>query len=146
MAGTAVLPASILEELEHFLEMIHLGVGPKNAAVACNWTFKQLPEFQEAMKYARERSIESIEAKAFELARAGNVPMIQMILFSHAADKGWRPPTQRVAVTHQGAIKVEQLQAAKAAMLEVMYEHGTDALAVGGPLDNDIMDAEIVES
>lgn len=151
MTDTMIAPPAVMESLPEFLAMIQNGVGPKNAAIACNWTIRQLrdlealPQFQEAMAIAKEQAIESIEQKAYELAKAGNVPMIQMILFCQAADKGWRPPTHRVAVQHGGTVVVEKIQATKAALLQIMQENGVGALALGGPLDGDIVDAEVVD-
>lgn len=150
MTDTLIAPA-ILDTMEEFLYMIQRGVGPKNAAVACGWTMRQLkelesmPQFQEAMGVAQDQRTESVEQKVFELAMAGNVPMIQLYLYCQASEKGWRPPAQRVSVHHQGTIAVEKVQATKAALLEIMREQGSAALAIGGPLDADIVDAEVVD-
>lgn len=148
------IPPNVLATMDSFLSMIQTGTGPLNAAVAAGWTIRQFrdleanPQFQAAMAVALEQRIEGIEEKAYELARAGNVPMIQMILYSHASDKGWRPPAQRVAVHHGGTVKVEQVMATKAALRELMAENGVSALAFGGPLDPtdpEIVDAEVVD-
>jgi hypothetical protein len=145
------IPERVLATMPQFLEDIRRGVGPKNAAVAAGWTIKQLrelegnPQFQEAMEVAKDQLIESVETEAFRLALSGNVPMITMILYNKGRDRGWAPPTQRVAVQHGGSVKVEAIQATKAALRELMAENGATALGYGGPLDAPIIDAEVVD-
>jgi hypothetical protein len=149
--ATAMIDPVLLDSMKDFLEMVQGGVGPKNAAVACGWTLRQLaeleanPQFQEAMAATLERRTESIEERVVKLALRDNVPMIQLYLYCQAADRGWRPPTQRVAVQHGGTVVVEKIQATKAALLEIMRENGVKTLALGGPLDGDIVEAEVVD-
>ncbi len=150
MTDTMIASPAVMETLPDFMEMILRHVGPKNAAVACGWTLRQLaelerlPQFQEMMAAAQDRRIESVEQVAYELAEKGNVPMIQMILYCQAADKGWRPPTQRVSHHVQGTVAIEKVEATKEALRQIMLENGVKMLASGGPLD-EIEDAEIVE-
>lgn len=146
------LPAAVLERLEEYLTLRAGNRGRLNSALAVGWTPRQLrdaervPGFQEAVASARELGLESIEEKAYELAEDGNVPMIQMILYCHGADRGWRPPTQRVAVQHQGTITVERIQAVTSAARQLMQQHGGKSLALGALEgdDDDIAEAEIV--
>lgn len=148
---TALLPKQILDDLPEFLQMVQDGVGVKSAAIACKWSLRQLkdlesmPQFQEALAVAREQKLEALEKKSYEMALQGNVPMMQMWLYCQGADRGWRPPAQRVHHQHQGTIGVEKVQATKAALLQIMQEHGVEALAIGGPLDGTIVDAEVVD-
>jgi len=151
--STDLLSPVVLDGMEEFLGMISKGVGPKNAAIAVGWSLRQLRELQsdaqfvEVMEAAGEQLIESIEEKSAQMAQAGNVPMIQMWLYCKGADRGWRPPTHRVNVSHQGTPAAERVLAVTSAALELMAKHGHQALALGGPLDemDHIVDAEVVD-
>lgn len=154
MTMTDVLPASVLEGMEMFLDLVRGGTGHKNAAIAAGWTLRQLadlermPQFQEAVAAANEQMLESVEEKAVHMALAGNVPMIQMILYCKAPDRGWRPPAQRVNVNHGGTVAVERVSAVREAARAIIGEHGGTALAIGalGEGDDDgIIDAEVVD-
>jgi hypothetical protein len=100
------------------------------------------------MAVAKEIGLESIEERAYRLAEKDNVPMIQMILYCHGADRGWKPPTQRVAVNHGGTVHVERVQAVSSAVREHLERHGVEMLAIDSPLDedDDIEEAEIVDA
>jgi len=82
-----------------------------------------------------------------EYGATHNTPMIQMWLYCHGQDRGWRPPTHRVNVSHQGTPAAERVLAVTSAALELMAKHGHQALALGGPLDKmeDVVDAEVVD-
>ena len=143
MTDVLAKPA-ILDRLQEFVEFVCAGRGPLNAALAVGWTPKDLreletsPQFQQLMGECETRKLESLEQVAFEMAMNKNASMLQMILYCKGAERGWRPPTQRVAVHHQGTVAVETIEATKKALLEIMAEHGAEALAIGGPLDGAI--------
>jgi len=145
----AVLTKMVSETIEEFIELVVGGVGKLNAALAVGWTPRQLreletdPDFNLLMEQCSIRQIESVEQVAYELAIARSVPMIQMILYCKGADRGWRPPTQRVAVNHQGTVAVERVNAVRQAAIELMERHGPEMLAIGGPLDS-IDEADVV--
>lgn len=148
MKGLAVIHPNLGEDMLDFFELIADGAGPLNAALAVGWTPRKLrelsknPEFAEMMLECQERCIESIEQKARELARKGNMTAIQLVLFCQAPERGWRPPTQRVAVSQNIQVKHEVVEAAKAAVLHAIDQRGVKALQPGG-LD-DIEEADVV--
>jgi hypothetical protein len=133
-----------------FLEALSCGRGQLNAALAVGWSPRKLrdlmksPEFIELMDEARTRGIETIEEKVFELAERGNLAAATLFLYCQAADRGWRPPAQRVAVSSQSTVKVELVEGAKAAVLEQLRAGDIRALQPGGAL-HEIVDADVVE-
>lgn len=140
-------------KLPEFLDLIRQGTGNIEAALAVGWSPKRLRQlmadhdFLEVIQIAHERRIENIEKRLYEMADNKHFPAIQMILYSQAADRGWRPPQQRVAVKHTGVVALERVNAVREAALAIMAEQGVVALAAGGDLgddDDDIVDAEIL--
>lgn len=148
---TDTLSPVILEGLEEWLAMVANGQGALRAGHAVGWTTKQTrellrdPQVQQAVATAKEMLLEDIETVAVGLAKAGNVPMIQMILFCHGAERGWHPPTHRVAVQHGGTVQVERIEAVSKAVRAHLEQFGPEMLALGSPLDDDITDAEVVD-
>ena len=108
-----------LKQLEEFLELLRDGTGPLNACYAVGWTPHHLrqkmkdPEFQALVAEANERKIETVEQRVFEASAKGNFAASQFILLCQAADRGWRPPQQRVAINGEARIKVEVVEATK---------------------------------
>ena len=147
----ATLTPKLLEGLEEWIELVANGKGHYHAGLAMGWTPRQVrelladPAIQQAIEYAKTMVLEDIEEVSLGLAKAGNVPMIQMWLYCHGAERGWRPPTQRVAVQHQGTVQVERVQAVAQAARELMKAHGPEALAYGSALDDGVVDADVVE-
>lgn len=139
-----------IAEHEQFFQYIRDGAGKLNAALAVGWTPRQLNallrdrEFRELYDLALEESIESLEEVAYKLAKAGNTECLKLYLFCKAADRGWRPPTQRVAVDknvkHEITVVASTVEAAKA----LLSQAEPAALQPGSPLDA-IVDAEVVD-
>jgi hypothetical protein len=103
------------------------------------------PEFVELMDEARVMSIETIEERVYDLAERGNLAAATLVLYCQAAERGWRPPAQRVAVSSQSTVKVEIVEGNKRAVLEHLRSGGDiRALQPGGVLD-EIAEAEVVE-
>lgn len=121
-------------EVISFLRDLAKGIGDLNAALAVGWSPRQLADrkkdegFRELMREARIRTIEDIEYTVRRLAKRGNMAAAQLVLFSEAADRGWRPPTQRVAINQQTTVTVEAIEGGKQAVTELLAEHGVRAL------------------
>lgn len=149
MAALAEIHPNAAGDTIEFLERIAGGGGPLNSALAVGWSPKQLrdmlksADFREMLEDARERSIETVEEGVQKLARKGNLGAQQLILFCLGAHRGWRPPTQRVAVNSQTTVKIENVEGVKAAVLEALRSGEVKALQPGGALD--IEDAEVVD-
>jgi hypothetical protein len=145
----------VSRETLEFLHWVSKGRGPLNAALAVGWSPRfltdqmKVQDFVELYDEARLRLIESVEEQAYAAALRGNITAIQLVLYCQANDKGWRPPTQRLSVTQQSQVRVELVEATKAAAVELMRSHGVEALQIGGPLDDlddeEIVDAELVD-
>ena len=142
----ATLHPELGEQKMDFLERIAKGVRPLSAGLAVGWTPKRTrevltePGMAEIVRDAQEISIETLEEKVYKLAKKGNVSCLQLVLFCQASERGWRPATQRVAISSQSTVRVEVVEAAKAATLAAISKHGVKALQVGGALD--VVDAE----
>lgn len=121
-------------KIEDFIEYVANGVGPLTAALAVDWTPKMLADFmgdesfRELVLWAEERKIETIEEVCFEKAKKGNTTLIQFYLLSKGAHRGWRPPTQRVAVNTQSEVRIEVVEAQREALLQIMRDQGIAAL------------------
>lgn len=149
------LSADEAEHLAEFLELLQAGRGELNAGIAVGWTpyrtrqLMQDPEFAMLVRFAEDRQLEDAEWELAKLVKKGHFPAIQMTLYCKGADRGWRPPQQRVAVNHGGQVQVERVHAVRQAAAKILAEHGVEALAAGGPLgmavDDEIVDAEVVE-
>lgn len=136
--------------LPEFLEFIQAGHGELNAAISVGWTphrvrqLMQDPEFYQLYRFAVERKLEDAEFELQKLVAKGHFPAIQMVLYCLGADRGWRPPQQRVAVNHGGQVQVERVHAVRQAAAQIIAEQGVAALAAGGPL-GEIVDAEVID-
>lgn len=132
-----------------FLEALSCGRGQLKSALSVGWsphklrTLMKNPEFIELMDEARVMSIETIEERVYDLADRGNLAAATLVLYCQAADRGWRPPAQRVAVSTQSTVKIELVEGAKAAVMEQLRAGDIKALQPGGALD--IEDAEVVD-
>ena len=137
-----------------FLEAIRNGSGPINAGLSIGWTPEKTrkimrdPDMVAAVADIREALTETLEERVIQLADRGNARMLELWLFCHAADRGWRPPTQRVQIGGGTTVRVEVVEAARQSALAIMEKHGVKALQPGGALDagdDDIVDADVVE-
>jgi len=141
MPDLSVLDPKLADDKLNFLQHLAGGVRPLTAALAVGWSPHKLrqvmkdPEFQELVDMAGEISIEAMEQKVYELGLRGNLSAATLFLYSHASHRGWRPPTQRVAVESSKTVKVEIVEGAKAAAIALMERHGVKALQRGGALD-----------
>lgn len=129
--------------VSEFLEHLIAGVGPLNACYSVGWTPHHLrkkmldAEFRELVSIAQERKIERLEQRAIELADKGNLAAIQFVLMCQAPERGWRPPQQRVAINQQTTIRVENVEAAKAAILDRLAARDVKALQPAKVIDVD---------
>jgi hypothetical protein len=127
--------------LREFLDLIRDGEGHITAGIAAGLSPRQVremeadPEYGELIGVARTQRIEGYEKRLHDLAMDGNFPALQLELFCQASDRGWRPPQQRVAHEVNNHITIERVMSTKAAVLELIAEHGPGILAIGGPLD-----------
>lgn len=121
-------------EVISFLQDLAHGVGELNAALAVGWSPFQLQQrkkdddFKELMRESRTRLLEDVEFMVYKLAKRGNMAAIQLVLYSQGADRGWRPPTQRVAVNQETKVTIEQVEAGKQAVTELLASKGVRAL------------------
>jgi hypothetical protein len=142
IADTKAEQAAVGEFLDHIMK----GVGPTNACYAVGWTPRHLrkkmqdPDFVELVRVAQERKIESLEEKTYELAMKGNLAALQFFLLCQAPERGWRPPQQRVAINQQTTIRVENVEAAKAAILDRLAARDVKALQPAKVIDVDLTD------
>lgn len=132
--------------LSEFLEHLMNGVGPLNACFAVGWSPHHLrkkmldAEFRELVSVAEERKIETLEQRTYELAEKGNLAALQFILMCKAPERGWRPPQQRVAINQQTTIRVENVEAAKQAILAKLEQRDVRALQPAQVIDVDVSD------
>lgn len=136
---------------ERFLEYIRGGVQPLNAAFAVDWTPSELKRrmrdsgFMQLVEVAKERRIETIEERVFQLAMRKNPSRwaVELALFCQASDRGWRPPAQRIDVSRTSKVEVSLVQSVTEAARQLMMTADPAALQPGGVLD--VIDAEVVE-
>lgn len=136
---------------ERFLEYRRLGIGRNNAAVAVGWSHAEMRKmlndagFAELEQIMLERRVESVEQRVWELASKENPSRwaVELALFCQAADRGWRPPAQRIDVSKTTKTEITLVHTAVAATLQVLESADPAALQPGGALD--VIDAEVVE-
>lgn len=144
MATAVVLSEDQAKALEEFLWAIANGEGHVTAGIAAGFTplqvkqFEADPEIGELIHVAHTQRIEGYEKMLHELAMEKNFPALQMQLYCQAPHRGWRPPQQRVHHEHRGQVEEERVAATTAAVVALIREHGAQALAIGGPLDQAI--------
>jgi hypothetical protein len=147
-------------EIERFLDLIRVhtevnedgetSIQPPmmemTAAFAVGWTPRKLralkkdPEFLQLIDEAKTLLIESVESMAYRNALRGNQRAIELVLFCHGQDRGWRPPAQRHEVLTEGKVEVSVIASVKEAV------KATLATADIGELQRArIVDAEIVD-
>jgi hypothetical protein len=132
--------------VEEFLEHLRNGVGPTNACYAVGWSPRHLrkkmldPEFVEMCRESNDRKLESLEEVLHGLALKGNLAALQFVLMCQAPERGWRPPQQRVAINQQTTIRVENVEAAKQAILATLAERNVKALQPAKVIDVDVSD------
>jgi hypothetical protein len=134
-----------MEEHEKFLSMVSYGVGVTNAGYEVGWTpaktKKKLkdPEFAQLVADAQEMLAERFEQALYARAQAGNVPALQLVLYSKYGDRGWRPPAQKIQ--HEGSGKIDLVVVASVAAAV------KETISAGhiGELQGPIEDAEIVD-
>jgi hypothetical protein len=111
-------------DVEKFLRMLQGHQGELTAALAVGWTPRQLrvlkrdPEFSALVSDVNTQRIENIERKVFKLADKGVRWASELVLFCHAADRGWRPPAQRHEVSHSGQVDHVLVASVKEAVRE----------------------------
>jgi len=134
-------------ERELFLELIADGIPVNLAGFQVAWTPKQVkanladPDFAEMVAAAEDRMIDSIEKALVDLARNKNLGAIQMVLYNKRPTL-WKD-VRRIEVKSEHTVNIGEISAAKAAVMQLLREHGTHALQPGGGLD--VIDAEIID-
>jgi hypothetical protein len=136
-----------------FLEALRTGSGPINAGLAVGWSpektrkIMRMPGMPELIDDAKESKTETIEQRVYEQAEKGNQRAMELYLFCQASDRGWRPPTQRVQIGGGTTMKIEVVEASRQSVLAILERSGgVKALQPGGPLDEDIIDADVIDA
>jgi hypothetical protein len=149
-------------EVEQFLELLRVGsgydeegrdvyqapMGEMTAALAVGWTPRKLkalkkdPEFVQLVNEARTLLVESVESVAIRNALRGNQRAIELFLFCHAADRGWRPPAHRHEVIQSGKVDISIVASVKEAVKAHLAAGGSIAELQEAP---PVIDAEIVD-
>ena len=115
-----VAPATI----DKFLRMLQGHQGELTAALAVGWSPRQFralkrdPDFCALIGDVDTQRIENVEKKVWKLADKGVRWAVELTLFCHAADRGWRPPTQRHEVSHSGQVDHVLVASVKEAVRE----------------------------
>lgn len=157
----AILTEDDLRKMDQYVGAVRQGRGQLTCAIAIlGWSpakYREMmrdPEFAEFMELALEMRYESVVESLYRAATHPKRPSVvaqQVILYSQHADRGWRPPTQRVAVSSESKISIETRDSRVASVLALVDRLGVAALQPGGDLDRaleagDIVDAEVVET
>ncbi len=146
---TAVLPERARVKMDEFLEMLTQGHGRLTAAIEMGWTPKQLAkwmtieEFASIVRMAEDIKCESLEKVVYQKAESGNMEALKFYLMNRKP-REWAERRQ-VSVEQQTTIDVSIVAATKEALVERLRQGGVAALQAGGPLDADIVEAEVVE-
>lgn len=158
--GTPVLTESDLSRMDRYVDAVRQGRGPLTSAIGIlGWSHNKYrtmmadPEFRDFMELATEMRYESVVESLYRAATHPKRPSVvaqQVILYSQHADRGWRPPTQRVAMSSESKISIEHRDSRVASVLALVEKLGVAALQPGGDLDKaleagDVIDAEAVE-
>lgn len=136
-------------ERDLFVELVADGITPLNAGLEVGWTPRRTkrnmadPAFAEIVEAARARADGTIEKTLFEVAKKGNLGAIQMWLYNRRPND-WKD-VKRIEVQSQSTVTIGVVGATKQAVLELMSEHGAQALQPGGALDAPILDGEVIE-
>ena len=153
-------------EVERFLELIRVStqyddeggeylqppMGEMTAALAVGWTPRKLkalrkdPEFIQLINEAKTQLVESVESVAIRNALRGNQRAIELFLFCHAADRGWRPPAHRHEVVQSGRVDISIVASVKEAV-QAHLASGTVAELQGPePIDAEIIDDDAADT
>lgn len=146
MTATIASSPAELKKVQQYLELLRGGCGQINACYAVGWTPDHLrrkmrdPEFRAMMDEARTRMIETIEETVIGMATRGNFAAAQFVLLCQAADRGWRPPQQRVAIEGSHTVKHELVAATKDVILAQLAKRDMKALQPSQIVDADVVD------
>jgi hypothetical protein len=134
-----------LTEDDKFLRMVSYGIGRVNAGYECGWTPHQTrrrcsdKEFAVLVRDAEEMLAERFEHALYKRAMAGNVPALQMVLYSKHKERGWTPPAQKVLHEGSGKIDINIVASVKEAVRASLDPSSVAALQ--GPIE----EGEILE-
>lgn len=134
-------------ERELFLELVTYGTPVNLAGLEVGWTFRQTkrnladPEFAELIEYAKIHRDDRIEKTLYTIAEKGNMPAIAMILLNRRADQ-FRD-VKRIEVKSEHTVSIGIVHSVKQSVLELIQEHGVEALQLGSGLD--VIDADSTE-
>jgi hypothetical protein len=156
----AMLTEDDLRKMPGYVEAVRKGRGELTCAIAIlGWShakYKQMrrdPEFSEFMELALEMRYEGVVESLYRAANHPKRPSVvaqQVILMSQHSDRGWKPPTQRVAISSESKISIEARDTRVASVLALVDKLGVAALQPGGEIDKalpagEIIDAEVVD-
>jgi len=128
-------------KMRTFLTRVADGIGLYNAGAEVGWSPRVVDDKMrdadvlEMVRDAQTMTIEDIEAAVIRRAKRGNVQAAAMVLYSQAADRGWRPPQTRVAISTVSKVQVEVVEAARQTVTALLESHDVKALQIGGALD-----------
>jgi hypothetical protein len=123
-------------------------LGETTAAFAVNWTPRKLkalkrePEFVALVHEARTQLIESVETLMFRAAFMGRQKAMELILFCQAADRGWRPPTQRHVHEGTGQVEHSVVISVTQAAREMLANADIRALQEANVIDGEVVEGD----
>lgn len=141
----------LAEQKELFLTKVQKGVPRLHAALDVGWTIRKMhlllanAEFMELVQIAEEYVSDGVEMVLLQKAEGGNMEAIKMWLQNRRRDR-WAD-RREVAVT--GVVEVAQviIDGTRDGLRAMLEEHAgvIEAVMPGGSLDEEIVDAELVE-
>lgn len=128
-------------ERELFIELVASGTPPTLAGFEVGWTPRQTKlnladaDFAELIDYAKTRRDDRIEKTLYAIAEKGNMNAIAMILLNRRASD-FRD-IKRIEVKSEHTLQIGVVHSVKQGVLELLREHGVEALQVGSVIDAD---------
>ena len=119
-------------DIQVFLEDVRTGTGPLNAGIAVGWSPAKVrrllndEEFSELYHTAKERLHETIEKTLYQMAQAGHVKAMQMVLYNERSDR-WKD-VRHIQVEQHSTLDIGVVESVKVAARELLREQGVAAL------------------
>jgi hypothetical protein len=142
------------DEIFEFFTKVAEDYGPWEVGLNLGWSpmkigrFLAEPERQAILSALRERDIDTVERAVKREARNGNMVAAKMLLYSHAAHRGWSDTRHvKVDTREQQEIIISVRAGLERATSQLVADHGEDGVAAlqAAYADDDIVDGEIVE-
>lgn len=150
-----MLTETDLGKMSDYVDAVRRGRGQLTCAISIlGWSpfkYREMmrdPEFAEFMDLALEMRYESVVESLYRAANHPKRPSVvaqQVILYSQHADRGWKPPTQRVAVSSESKISIEARDTRVASVLALVEKLGVAALQPGGDVDKAIEAGQVID-